>query len=169
MNMEKAVLSRRSVAELHRQNCQRTRPVNKPWMKRLAIPGPSTSAWLCIIPDGGSCGGEVELDMMTPSPRGAVAAPVTEVRSQSWPEIHSEMCTVVTYKTKRRINNKGFLYPRGRTHLIDSVLDLVRAHYEHVCLTVGSFKCSASFWENGPNTVFFFHNMEKEGRMPKSI
>jgi hypothetical protein len=76
MNMEKAVLSRRSAAENHRQNCPSTRPVNNPWMKRLAMPGPSTSTWLCIIPGGDSGGEKVELDMMTPSPRGAAAAPV---------------------------------------------------------------------------------------------
>jgi hypothetical protein len=58
---EKAVPSRRSAAENHRQNCPRTRPVRTPCMKRPAMPGPNTSVWLWIK----LAGGRVELDMVS--------------------------------------------------------------------------------------------------------
>jgi hypothetical protein len=64
-SMEKAVLSRRSAAENHRQNCPRTRPVSTPCMKRPAMPGPNTSVWLCNKASDGVGGEIVELDMMS--------------------------------------------------------------------------------------------------------
>jgi len=63
--VEKAMLSLRTGEENHRQNCAITRPVSNPCTNKPAIPGPSTSTWLCK----GPCGIEVELDMMVLSPQ----------------------------------------------------------------------------------------------------
>lgn len=48
----------------HRQSCDMTRPVSIPWINRLAIPGPITSAKLC----GGCSIGMVELDIVVQLP-----------------------------------------------------------------------------------------------------
>lgn len=147
---EKPVLSCRSAAENHRQNCPRTRPVRTPCMKRPAMPGPNTSAWL-----GNALAGErVELDMVSDDE--AVAArrgghsrglEARRRRAQVGGRgAHKGNVYCDNEQRKWRINYKYFLHSRGPTH-----------RFRCACLAVGGVHLAlASFGETMPNFFFFY-------------